>query len=107
METARQTPHPCAAAEVHRVVHQLQHEVLPVDVDAAPEVRDARSQAVTLVGFRQSEAEQVEHTHDHMEGSRDPQVEQEVEHQELQQTREAVHGSAGDQQEQIYPAVKK
>ena len=44
-----------------RVVEDLHHEVLPVDVDPAPEVGEARREEVVVVRLGQVEAEQVQH----------------------------------------------
>ena len=80
-----------AQLEVRRVVEHLEHEVLPVDVDPAPEVRDARREEVLVVRLRQPEAEQVQHAHDQVELARDPQVQQEVRDHVLREIARAVN----------------
>ena len=59
------------------VVHQLHHEVLPVDVDAAPEIGEARRQVIEVMRFRQAETEQVQYPDDQVELAGHAQVEQE------------------------------
>src|SRR5207247_2587068 len=60
-----------------RVVEELQHEVLPVDVDPPPEVREARGEIVAVVRLRQVEAEEMEQADDHVELSGDAEIEEE------------------------------
>ena len=74
---------PSAEPEVGRVIEQLQHEVFPVDVDAAPEVREARGKEVAAVRLGQVESEEVQHPDNEVELPGDPQVEEEVGHEEL------------------------
>ena len=55
-----------AQPEEGRVVEDLHHEVFPVDVDAPPEVGEARRQEVAVMRFRKVEPEQVQHADDEM-----------------------------------------
>jgi hypothetical protein len=68
----------CAAAraepEEAGIVHQLHHEVLPVDVDPPPEVQEAAGEVVLVVRLRQAEPEEVQGPDDQVELARDAQV---------------------------------
>src|SRR5207248_4410163 len=49
-----------AELEVGGVIEDLQHEVLPVDVDPPPEFGEARSKQVEVMCLRQAKTEEVE-----------------------------------------------
>ena len=66
-----------AKAEIGGIVEDLQHEVLPVDVDPPPEVREARRQEIPMMRLREVESEQVKHADDEVEVPRDAHVQQE------------------------------
>ena len=64
-------------------VEDLLHEVLPVDVDAPPEVGKAGREKVAIVGLREVKPEQIQHPDDEVKQARNAQIEQEVRYQVL------------------------
>ena len=54
-------------AEIGGVVEDLQHEVLPIDVDPPPEVREARCQEIPMMRLREVESKQVKHANHDVE----------------------------------------
>ena len=56
-----------AQPEIDRVVEDLQHEVLPVNVGPAPEVGEARRQQILVLRLGQPKPEQVEHAYHEVE----------------------------------------
>src|SRR4029077_17013993 len=62
--------------EMRRVKKELHHEVLPIDVDSAPEVGETRSQEIEMVCLGKVEPKHVQETDDEMKISRYTQVHQ-------------------------------
>ena len=61
---------------MHGVKEELHHEVLPVDVNPAPEISEARSQKVEMVCLWQVKTKHVQQTHNQVESSGDTQIQQ-------------------------------
>jgi hypothetical protein len=69
--------------EIGRVIEHLDHEVFPVDVDAPPELGEARGKTIAVIRFRQVEPEQMQHPDDEMKLSGNTKIEQKVRNQVL------------------------
>ena len=59
-----------------RIEEELHHEVLPVDINPAPEIGETRSQKVEMVCLRQVKTKHVQQTHNQVERPRDTQIQQ-------------------------------
>ena len=75
-----------------RVVEDLHHEVFPVDIDAPPEVGEARREEVAMMRFREVEPEEVQHADDEMKLPRDAHVQQEGRNHVEGEVAEISHG---------------
>src|SRR3546814_12273246 len=71
--------------EEQRIVEDLHHEVLPVDVYPPTEVGEAGREAVVVVSGCQVESEEMQHSRDEVEIAGDAQIEQEISHEVLRQ----------------------
>src|SRR3546814_3996178 len=71
--------------EEQRIVEDLHHEVLPVDVYPPPEVGEAGREAVEVVSGCQVESEEMQHSRDEVEIAGDAQIEPEISHEVLLQ----------------------
>src|SRR4029434_37700 len=87
-------------------VHELHHEVFPVNVDAAPEIGKAGRQVIQVVGFGQAKAEQVQHAADQVELTRDTEVQSKCREQKLHQVTQAAQFHRVAAQEHVHVAVE-
>ena len=46
--------------EMRRIEEKLHHEVLPIDINPAPEISETRSQQIQMVGFRKIKTKHVQ-----------------------------------------------
>src|SRR5688500_3204009 len=74
---------PTAQPEIERLVEKLHHEVFPVNIYPAPEIREAGRKIVKMMRLRQPEAKKVEHADDQVKLARNSKVEKKPGYYEL------------------------
>src|SRR3546814_10838233 len=84
--------------EEQRIVEDLHHEVLPVDVYPPPEVGEAGRESVVVGSGCQVESEEMQHSRDEVEIAGDAQIEQEISHEVLRQRIRVDHRRRADSQ---------
>src|SRR5688572_11661760 len=88
--------------EEARVVHELHHEVFPIDIDASPEIREAGRQIIKMMRFGQPEPIEIKHAGDQVKLSGNAQIEQERGHQKLHELAKSFELGRIQSEVQVY-----
>src|ERR1041385_5343410 len=69
--------------EIAGVIHQLHHEIFPVNIDAPPEIAEARGKVVKMMCFRKTETVEMQHTRNQVELAGNAQIQKKRRQHEL------------------------